>query len=106
MPPPRRATALFAVLVVFVYLRYKSATKYIRRQQAQRTEESAAKLGIEPAAIIPLDEEIGEYDLKFKPLLELPDTSKAVQAVNDLMTKLLKTEEVQIKGGKDDSTTN
>ena len=61
--------------------------------------EELARLGIEPAATIPLDEEISEYDLKFKPLLELPDTSKAVQAVNNLMTKLLKTEEVQIKRG-------
>ena len=52
--------------------------------------EELGKLGLEPAAIIPSDAEINEYDLKFKPLLELPDTSKAVQAVNDLMTRLLK----------------
>jgi len=58
-----------------------------------------ARLGIEPAAIIPADEEISDYDLKFKPLIELPETSKAVQAVNNLMTKLLNTEEIRIKGG-------
>lgn len=52
--------------------------------------EELGKLGLEPAAVIPSDEEISEYDLKFKPLLELPDTSKAVQAVSDLMTRLLK----------------
>jgi len=61
--------------------------------------EELARLNIEVAAVIPLDEEISEYDLKFKPLLELPDTSQAVQAVNNLMNKLLKSERVQMKGG-------
>jgi len=56
--------------------------------------EELARLGIKPAATIPLDEEISEYDLKLKPLLDLPDTSKAVRAVDNLMAKLLKTEEV------------
>ena len=36
------------------------------------------KLGISPTAIIPFDEEVYQYDLKLKPLLELPDTAKAV----------------------------
>ena len=48
------------------------------------------RLGIDPIATIPLDEEVCEYDLKLKPLLDLPDTSKAVMAVNDLMARLLK----------------
>jgi len=52
--------------------------------------EELERLGIEPIATIPLDEEIHEYDLKLKPLLDLPDTSKAVRAVNDLAAKLLK----------------
>lgn len=47
------------------------------------------KLGLEPMATIPLDEEIHEYDLKLKPLLDLPDTSRAVKAVDSLMAKLL-----------------
>ena len=51
--------------------------------------EELKKLGIEPATTIPLDEEVNQYDLKLKPLLDLPDTSKAVRAVNDLMAKLL-----------------
>ncbi len=54
-----------------------------------RVGEELSRLGIEPAAIIPLDEKVDDYDLKMKPLLELPDDSKAVRAVNDLMTKLL-----------------
>ena len=55
-----------------------------------RITEELEKLGIKPAAIIPLDEEIYEYDLKQKPLLELPDSSRAVQAVSSLMSKVLK----------------
>ena len=48
-----------------------------------------SRLGIDSVITIPRDEEIYEYDLKLKPLLDLPDTSKAVRAVNDLMAKLL-----------------
>ncbi len=49
-----------------------------------------ARLNIEPTTVIPFDEAIREYDLKLKSLLDLPDTSKAVMAVNDLMVGLLK----------------
>ncbi len=52
--------------------------------------EELERLGIEPIATIPLDEGIHEYDLKLKPLLDLPDTSKGVRAVDDLAAKLLK----------------
>jgi len=48
-----------------------------------------ARLGIDRITTIPLDNEVYEYDLKLKPLLDLPDTSKAVAAVSDLMAKLL-----------------
>ncbi len=51
--------------------------------------EELTRLGINPVATIPLDEEVYQYDLKLKPLLDLPDTSKAVRAVSDLMAKLL-----------------
>lgn len=48
-----------------------------------------SRLGIEPAAIVPLDKTISEYDLNSKSLLELPDTA-ASRTVDDLMDKLLK----------------
>jgi CO dehydrogenase maturation factor len=51
--------------------------------------EELNRLGISPVTTIPVDEEVYQYDLKLKPLLDLPDTSKAVRAVNDLMAKLL-----------------
>lgn len=47
------------------------------------------KLGIVPTSIIPFDEEVRECDIKQKPLLDLPDTSRAVKAVDSLMAKLL-----------------
>ncbi|MDD5510408.1 MAG: AAA family ATPase [Dehalococcoidales bacterium] len=48
------------------------------------------RLAIEPAALIPLDEEVCQYDVELRPLLDLPGTSKAVTAVNDLMAKLFR----------------
>ncbi|MBN1161406.1 MAG: AAA family ATPase [Dehalococcoidales bacterium] len=54
-----------------------------------RMKEEMGRLGITPAAIIPADEEISQYDLEQKPLFQLPDTSKAVTAVNELMNRLL-----------------
>ena len=48
------------------------------------------RLGIEPTTTIPLDTQIYDYDLKSKPLLELPDTSPAVRVIDNLMDKLLK----------------
>jgi len=51
--------------------------------------EELARLKIEPTALIPEDKEVYTYDLELKPLLELPDTSKAVKAVNGLMSHIL-----------------
>jgi CO dehydrogenase maturation factor len=52
-------------------------------------EEEMARLGITPAAVIPVDGEMRQYDLKQKPLFELPDKSIAVKAVGGLMEKIL-----------------
>ena len=57
--------------------------------------EELKKLGIKPAAIIPQDEELVNYDIQMKPLLELPDGSRAVKAVGDLMTNLLAVKEAK-----------
>ena len=51
--------------------------------------EELTRLGINGIATIPVDEEVRDYDIELKSLLELPDTSKAVKAVDGLMTKLL-----------------
>jgi CO dehydrogenase maturation factor len=57
--------------------------------------EEMARLGLEPAALVPLDEAISEYDLKVKPLLELPD-STAARAVDGLMAELLPKEPIRV----------
>ena len=51
--------------------------------------EELERQGIELAAVIPKDEEVYRYDLELRPLLELPDTSTAVQVVRDLMEQVL-----------------
>jgi len=51
--------------------------------------EELERHGIELAAVIPKDEEVYRYDLELRPLLELPDTSPAVQVVRDLMGQIL-----------------
>jgi CO dehydrogenase maturation factor len=51
--------------------------------------EEMDRLGIKPDAIIPEDKELYRYDLELRPLLDLPDTSRAVRAVDDLMGKVL-----------------
>jgi len=62
--------------------------------------EELDRLKITPTTTVPLDEELQKYDLERKSLFDLPDTSKAVMAVNDLMDRLLKPEENYIKGDK------
>jgi len=47
------------------------------------------KLGIIPAAVIPVDDELKRFDLEQKPLLDLPDYARSVAALNVLMEKLL-----------------
>lgn len=51
--------------------------------------EELERQGIELTAVIPKDEEVYRYDLELRPLLELPDTSPAVQVVRDLMGQVL-----------------
>lgn len=50
--------------------------------------EELYRLGLEPTAIIPLDETIGEFDMAIKPLLDLPEC-RAANAVDTLMAELL-----------------
>jgi CO dehydrogenase maturation factor len=47
------------------------------------------RMGIEPATVIPVDDDLRRYDLEQKPLYDLPDTALAVKAVNELMERLL-----------------
>ena len=47
------------------------------------------RLGMTPTATLPVDDDVKRFDLEQKPLFDLPDSSQAVIAVNDLMDKLL-----------------
>jgi len=51
--------------------------------------EEMSRLGMEPTAIIPLDDIISESDIAMKSLLELPEC-RAASAVDTLMAELLK----------------
>jgi CO dehydrogenase maturation factor len=53
------------------------------------------QLNIDPIAIIPLDKNIYRYDFEKKSLLELPDESKAVEAIGRLMDNILDNKEVK-----------
>ena len=57
-------------------------------------------LNIEPIAFIPLDTEIQRFDLEQRSLLEMPDSSPAVRAVNKLMDIL---SAPVLQGVRDDS---
>ena len=57
--------------------------------------EELKRLEIKPVATIPVDKELANYDIQMKPLLEMPDSSRAVKAVGDLMTKLLGVKEAK-----------
>jgi CO dehydrogenase maturation factor len=47
-------------------------------------------LNIQPAALIPMDAEIGRFDLEQRSLLDLSDASPAAQAVKTLLDTILK----------------
>jgi len=47
------------------------------------------QLGVEPIATIPIDDEVSRFDLEKKSLLDLPDTSVAVIAVEKMMNSIL-----------------
>ena len=47
------------------------------------------KLGVIPDAVIPLDKQIVDFDLRMKPLIELPDDSAAVKAVGIFINNIL-----------------
>jgi CO dehydrogenase maturation factor len=47
------------------------------------------RLGMVPAAIVPVDEELRRFDLEQKPIFDLPDTSTAVRSINGLMERVI-----------------
>jgi len=88
-----RAVAQIIELVTELKLTVKRQSVIInavKNQIEPIVAEELSRLNIKPTAIFQWDEEVYNYDLQLKPLLDLPDTSKAVMAVGELMTGLLK----------------
>jgi CO dehydrogenase maturation factor len=57
-------------------------------QNRERLNEYAQELGLEVAGMVPFDEEIAQFDLDGRPLIELPDTSPAVIEMENIIIKL------------------
>ena len=57
-------------------------------QEAEMLREEIEKTGLELAGIIPGDPAITEYDIKGKPLFDLPESSEAVKAVYGILKTL------------------
>lgn len=51
--------------------------------------EEMERQGLNLLGVIPVDEKVFQYDLKGKPIMNLSDESKAVESVNDLMSKII-----------------
>ncbi|MFC1988298.1 AAA family ATPase [Chloroflexota bacterium] len=64
---------------------------------APMVKDEIAKLNLGSPVIIPRDEEVYQYDLEARPLADLPDTSPAVKAIDDLMRGLLSPEKQELK---------
>ena len=79
-------------LVSELKLRVKHASVLINMAPSQLDQQITAeleRLGLTADAIIPQDEEIYQFDLKMRPLLDLPETSTSVSAINVFMAKIL-----------------
>ena len=61
----------------------------VQDELAPRVKEELEILGIDSPIVIPRDEEVYQYDLEARPLVELSDDSKAVMAINDLMDEIV-----------------
>ena len=87
-----RAVAQIVELVAELKLRVKRQSVIVNfapPELAPLVREELSRLGIKPAATVPKDDEVYQYDLELKPLLALPDSSPAVSEVSDLMARLL-----------------
>jgi CO dehydrogenase maturation factor len=87
-----RAAAHIVELIAELELDVKCQSVVINRVPDgldEHVSQELDRLGIKPMATIPLDEEVNNYDLEQKSLLDLPNTSGAVGAVSRLMSRVL-----------------
>jgi CO dehydrogenase maturation factor len=87
-----RTIARIKMLVAELKLRVKHETIVINMAPAQLDPlivDTMEKLGLKPGCILPQDEQIYQYDLQLKSLLDLPDNNISVRAIDRFMSKLL-----------------
>jgi CO dehydrogenase maturation factor len=61
----------------------------VSQDKLSKIEEYSRELGLEILGSIPEDEKVLEYDFDGKPLIELPENSKALNAVREIVGRLL-----------------
>lgn len=72
-----------------VVKRQLAVINFVPTELAPIISEEMDRLGIEPPVLIPEDDQIYQYDLELKPLIDLPDTSSAVKVVDSLIAELI-----------------
>lgn len=65
---------------------YLIVTK-VSEEEVKALDEEIQKTGLELIGTIPADQQVFEFDLHSKPLFELPEDSKAVEAVNKIIKR-------------------
>jgi CO dehydrogenase maturation factor len=58
-------------------------------QMAKKAQGYAEETGLKPLGVIPEDERVLKYDLEGKPLMGLPEDSKALNAVKKIVKGLM-----------------
>jgi CO dehydrogenase maturation factor len=53
-----------------------------------RIEEYSVELKMDLVGVVPFDEVLAKFDLEGKPLAQLPEDSKALKAVGEIVTKM------------------
>ncbi len=72
-----------------VVKRQLAVINFVPTELAPIISEEMDRLGIESPVLIPEDDQIYQYDLELKPLIDLPDTSSAVKVVDSLIAELI-----------------
>jgi CO dehydrogenase maturation factor len=83
-----RIRALVAELKLDVRRVETVVTRVPRGEMDDHIQHELQTLAIQPLALIPQDEAILRYDLERRSLLELPDSSPAVDAINRMMSDI------------------
>jgi len=79
-----------------VVRKQKVVVNLVPDELAPMVKEELTRLELESPVIIPRDEEVYQYDLEARPLTDLPDTSPAIKAIDELMSGLLSLDKQEV----------